>query len=353
MNFLGRDVISIRDFSKEELLFVLDKAKELDSKNNYGLLDGIVVASCFFEPSTRTRLSFESAANKLGARVIGFADPVMTSQKKGETLWDTIKMLEQYSDVIVMRHPVEGASRLAAEASRVPVINGGDGANQHPTQTLLDLYTIQKTKGTIEKLNIGMIGDLKYGRTVHSLAIALSHFNCKLFFISPPELKMPVHYLEDLDKKGIKYVETEKLDRHLPELDILYVTRIQKERFTNQQDYELLKGVYVLDKSIIANAKKDLKIMHPLPRVDEIKKDMDDTNAAVYFEQAGNGIWVRQALLALVLGKIPTGKYSERIGDLTTEKCANPKCITNVEEVTPRTVGTGAPKICYYCEKVF
>jgi len=283
----------------------------------------------------------------VGARVIGFADPVMTSQKKGESLWDTIKMLEQYADVIVMRHPLEGSARLAGQASRVPVINGGDGANQHPTQTILDLYTILKEKGTLEGLNVAMLGDLKYGRTVHSLTTALSLFGCKLFFIAPPELKMPQSYLDDLNKKGITYVETDNLAEVLPNLDVLYATRIQKERFESEAEYEKLKGVFVLNKESLVGAKHDLKIMHPLPRVDEIDKEVDDTKHAVYFEQAGNGIPTRQALLALVLGKIPTEVF-QGIQSLDTDlKCQNSKCITNAESVKPKL---NKDQKCYYCE---
>jgi aspartate carbamoyltransferase catalytic subunit len=267
-------------------------------------MKGKVMASLFFEPSTRTRLSFESAMTRLGGQVIGFSEPGNTSLKKGETLWDTIKMVEKYADVIVMRHPVEGAARLASEATCIPVINGGDGANQHPTQTLLDLYTIQKEKGRIDGLNIGFLGDLKYGRTVHSLAIALSHFRTNLYFIAPEALKMPDSYLEELDRKGVKYYEESDLLKYIGKLDVLYVTRIQKERFPDPLEYKKYAGIYKLDKSLIPHAKKSLRIMHPLPRVDEISPELDDTPHALYFEQAGNGIPVRQALLSLVLGKM-------------------------------------------------
>ncbi len=304
MNFENRDIISIRDFKRRELLHVLKTAKKIESKPNPSLLKGKVMASLFFEPSTRTRLSFESAMRRLGGEVVGFAEPGTTSLKKGETLWDTIKMAERYADVIVMRHPVEGAARLAAEAANVPIINGGDGANQHPTQTLLDLYTIQKAKGKIEKLNVGFLGDLKYGRTVHSLAIALSHFKTNMYFISPEALKMPDSYLEELASKGIKYHEEKDLLKVSKELDILYATRIQKERFPDPLEYKKYAGIYRLDRSIIPHIKPSLKVMHPLPRVDEIHPELDETSHALYFEQAGNGIPIRQALLALVLGRI-------------------------------------------------
>lgn len=304
MTFENRDIISIRDLSKNEILHVLKTAKKIERKPNPNLLKGEVMASLFFEPSTRTRLSFESAMRRLGGEVIGFAEPGTTSLKKGETLWDTIKMAERYADVIVMRHPVEGAARLAAEAAGVPIINGGDGANQHPTQTLLDLYTIQKAKGKIERLKIGFLGDLKYGRTVHSLAIALSHFNTALYFISPEALKMPDSYLEELDSKGIKYYEETDLLKVSKKLDILYATRIQKERFPDPLEYKKYAGVYKLNRSILPHIKPSLKIMHPLPRVDEIHPELDDTKHALYFEQAGNGVPVRQALLSLVLGRV-------------------------------------------------
>jgi aspartate carbamoyltransferase catalytic subunit len=304
MKFQNRDIISIKDFTKDEILHVLKTAKKLESKPEHSLMRGRVMASLFFEPSTRTRLSFESAMTRLGGEVIGFSEPGNTSLKKGETLWDTIKMAEKYADVIVMRHPVEGAARLASEASDVPIINGGDGANQHPTQTLLDLYTIQKTKGKIDGLNIGFLGDLKYGRTVHSLATALAHFNVTLYFISSEALKMPDSYLEELQRKKIKYHEEADLMKVIGKLDVLYATRIQKERFPDPLEYKKYAGVYKLDKSIIPHIKPSLKIMHPLPRVDEIHPELDDTPHALYFEQAGNGIPVRQALLALVTGRI-------------------------------------------------
>ncbi len=304
MTFENHDIISIRDFEKKEILHVLERAKKIERKPKPNLLRGKVMASLFFEPSTRTRLSFESAMRYLGGEVIGFAEPGTTSLKKGETLWDTIKMAEKYADVIVMRHPVEGAARLASEAAGVPVINGGDGANQHPTQTLLDLYTIQKAKGKISGLNVGFLGDLKYGRTVHSLAIALSHFKTNMYFISPGALKMPDSYLEDLESKGIKYYEEADLLKVSKKLDVLYATRIQKERFPDPLEYKKYAGVYKLNRSILPHIKPSLKIMHPLPRVDEIHPELDDTEHALYFEQAGNGIPVRQALLSLVLGRV-------------------------------------------------
>jgi aspartate carbamoyltransferase catalytic subunit len=303
MNFEGKDIISIRDFSKEDLLYILKIAKKME-KNRKKILDGKLMAALFFEPSTRTRLSFISAMEQLGGQVIGFAGTGSTSIKKGETLWDTVKMVEQYSDVIVIRNPVEGSARLAAEAASIPVINAGDGANQHPTQTLLDLYTIQKTKGKLDNLHIGFCGDLKYGRTVHSLAIAMSLFNAKMYFIAPDALQMPEEYLDDLKDKKVLFQKANKISDVIKNLDVLYMTRIQKERFPDPIEYQRLKGVYQIGLDVLTNAKKDLKIMHPLPRVDEIKPELDATPNAVYFQQAGNGIHVRKALLALVLGCI-------------------------------------------------
>jgi len=303
MTFNGRDIVSIRDFSKEDLLHVLEVAKEME-EDNPQLLAGKILTTLFFEPSTRTRLSFESAMCRLGGKVIGFSDEKVSSVKKGETIWDTAKMAEQYGDVIVIRSPIEGSARLAAEATSVPVINGGDGANQHPTQTLLDLYTIQKAKGKIDGLKVGFLGDLKYGRTVHSLAIALSHWKVELYFISPEALQMPDHYLKDLQEVGVTCHNTGDVFSVSNDLDVLYVTRIQQERFPDPMEYEKYKNAYRLDRSLLSHIKEDLTIMHPLPRVGEINPELDDTPHAIYFEQAGNGVTVRKALLALVLGKV-------------------------------------------------
>ena len=303
MDFKNKDVISINDFSKEELLHILKVARQMEQKPKGNLLKGKILATLFFEPSTRTRLSFTSAMEQLSGEVIGFSNANTTSIQKGESLWDTLKMTEQYADVIVIRHPLEGSARLAAEAASIPVINGGDGSNQHPTQTLLDLYTIQKVKGRLENLHIGFVGDLKCGRTVHSLVIALSHFNPTFYFIAPDELQIPENYLDELFRKKIKYFKTSDLNRFGKEIDILYVTRIQKERFPDPLEYEKFKGVYRIDNEFLQHAKKDMKIMHPLPRIDEIDKSVDSTQHAAYFEQAANGIPVRKALLALVLGK--------------------------------------------------
>ena len=304
MDFKNRDIISINDFSKEDLLYILKAVRQLEQKPKGNLLKGKILAALFFEPSTRTRLSFISSMEKLGGEVIGFSTANVTSIEKGESLWDTIKMTDQYADIIVIRHPLEGSARLAAEAASVPVMNAGDGSNQHPTQTLLDMYTIQKTKGKLDNLHVGFVGDLKYGRTVHSLAIALSHFNPTFYFIAPDALQMPENYLDELYQKKIKYYKTSDLNRFSKEIDVLYVTRIQKERFSDPLEYEKFKDVYRIDEQFLHNVKKDLKIMHPLPRVGEIDKSVDKTPHAAYFEQAANGIPVRKALLALVLGKI-------------------------------------------------
>lgn len=303
MTFKGRDIVSIRDFTKGDLLHVLKVSKEMEG-DKPELLAGKILATLFFEPSTRTRLSFESAMCRLGGKIIGFSDEKVSSVKKGETIWDTAKMAERYSDVIVIRTPIEGSARLAAEATSVPVINGGDGANQHPTQTLLDLYTIQKAKKNIDGLKIGFLGDLKYGRTVHSMAIALSYWKVDLYFIAPDALQMPDHYMKDLKEVGIKCYQTDDVFAVSENLDILYVTRIQQERFPDPMEYEKYKNAYRLDRSLLSHIKENLKIMHPLPRVGEISPELDETKHAIYFEQAGNGVTVRKALLALVLGKV-------------------------------------------------
>lgn len=298
------DVVSINDFSRKDIEFVLLKAKKMEStpvSKKSNTLKGKTVASLFFEPSTRTRLSFETAIQNLGGKVINVTEPGTSSLAKGESLTDSIKTVEGYSDLIVMRHPVEGSARRAAEVAKIPVLNGGDGANQHPTQTLLDLYTIKKAFGKIDGLSIGLVGDLKYGRTVHSLASALSLFkNIKLYLIAPDMLKMPSYIKEEIKAK-MQIKETSTLEKFLPKLDVLYDTRIQKERFSDQAEYEKVKSVYVITKELLdKHAKKNLKLMHPLPRVNEISPDVDSTSYALYFEQAANGIPVREALLAIL-----------------------------------------------------
>lgn len=298
------DIVSISDFSRKDIEFVLQQAKRMESlpvSKKCKLLLGKTVVSLFFEPSTRTRLSFETAIQNLGGKVVNVVEPGSSSLAKGESLTDSIKTVEGYSNMIVIRHPVEGSARRAAEVVKIPVINAGDGANQHPTQTLLDLYTIKKAFGKIDGLSIGLAGDLKYGRTVHSLAIALSLFKkINLFFISPDMLKMP-SYIKEQIKEKVQIKETSSLEKFLPKLDVLYDTRIQKERFADPAEYEKVKGVYVITKELLEkHAKKGLKLMHPLPRVNEISPDVDATEYALYFEQAANGIPVREALLAIL-----------------------------------------------------
>jgi aspartate carbamoyltransferase catalytic subunit len=284
-------------------MYLLEMAGEFEKHPNRKILDGKIVATLFFEPSTRTRLSFETAANRLGAKVIGFTDPKVTSSTKGETLKDTIMMVGNYADVIVMRHFLEGAACYAAEVSPVPVVNAGDGANQHPTQTMLDLYSIYKTQGTLENLDICLVGDLKYGRTVHSLLMAMRHFNPTFHFIAPDELAMPAVYKRYCEEYGIKYVEHQDFDADtISDADILYMTRVQKERFADLDEYERVKDRYLLKKDMLCKARPNMKILHPLPRVNEIEYSIDDTPYAYYFQQAQNGLYARQALICDVLG---------------------------------------------------
>ncbi len=298
----NKSLVSITDYSKDDYLKILDIAAEFEKNPSQHLLDGKIVATLFFEPSTRTRLSFESAINRLGGRVIGFSDANSSSVTKGETLKDTIKMVTGYVDLIVMRHPLEGAARYASEVASVPVINAGDGANQHPTQTLLDLYSIKKTQNTLENLNIFMIGDLKYGRTVHSLLMAMSNYNPTFFFISPDELKMPNEYKLFLEQHNIKYYEYRDFMPIIAEADIVYMTRVQKERFSDPIEYEKTKNAYVLNNSMLENTRENMKILHPLPRVNEISLDVDENPKAYYFTQAQNGVFVRQAIITSILG---------------------------------------------------
>ena len=300
----GRNLISITDFSKEEYIEVLDIAEDFEKNPKQRILSDKVVATLFFEPSTRTRLSFESAANQLGARIIGFSDPGGTSVQKGESLHDTIVMVSSYADLIVMRNPKEGSSRYASEVATVPLINAGDGANQHPTQCMLDLYSILKTQGTLDNLNIALVGDLKYGRTVHSLIGAMSRYpGIKFYLISPEELKLPSFVKEEYIKsKGIEYVQSTSLDDVIGDLDILYMTRVQRERFFNEEDYLRLKDSYILTPQKLSGAKETLSVMHPLPRVNEISVAVDDDPRACYFKQVLNGKYIRMALILKLLG---------------------------------------------------
>ena len=299
----NKSLVSINDLSREKILSLLETAGKFEENPNRRLLAGKVIGSLFFEPSTRTRLSFETAANRLGARVIGFSDAATSSASKGETLKDTIMMVSNYADLIVMRHHLEGAARYASEISPCPVINAGDGANQHPSQTMLDLYSIQKTQGTLENLHIHLVGDLKYGRTVHSLLFAMRHFNPTFHFISPEELHMPEEYRAFCRKNNIPFTETTEFNEStIASADIIYMTRVQRERFSDLMEYEKVKNCYRLTNSMLAGSKPNLRILHPLPRINEIAYDVDDNPKAYYFQQAQNGLYVREALICDVLG---------------------------------------------------
>lgn len=299
----SNSLVSISDISKEEILSLLEQARYFEENPNHKILDGKVVATLFFEPSTRTRLSFETAVNRLGGRVIGFSDASTTSSSKGETLKDTIKMVSNYVDLIIMRHYLEGAARYASEVTETPVINAGDGANQHPSQTMLDLYSIYKTQGTLENLTITMVGDLKYGRTVHSLLMAMQYFNPTFRFVACDELKMPVEYKDFCDKNGIKYTEHKDFSADvINSSDIIYMTRVQRERFTDIMEYERVKNLYTLHNAMLDGSRDNLRILHPLPRVNEIDYDVDDNPKAYYFQQAQNGLYARQAIICKALG---------------------------------------------------
>lgn len=296
-----KSLVSITDFDVEEYLKILEYAAKFEANSYRNLLNGRVIASLFFEPSTRTRLSFESAINRLGGRVIGFSDIETTSSTKGETLHDTIKIISNYCDLIVMRHPLEGAAKFASEVANIPIINAGDGANQHPTQTLLDMYSITKTQGTLQNLSIALIGDLKYGRTVHSLIMAMKYFNPTFHLVAPNELALPNEYKNILKENNIPFYEHTDMTSVLNEVDIVYMTRVQKERFSDLMEYEKTKNTYILKNDMLANTKKNMRILHPLPRVNEIQQDVDTNPKAYYFEQARNGVFTRQAIISYLL----------------------------------------------------
>ena len=298
----GQHLISIPDLSNEQLECLLDTALRLKREPHRNLLEGRLIGSCFFEPSTRTRLSFETAVQRLGGKVIGFSDGANTSAKKGETLADTARIISSYTDAIIIRHPKDGAARVLAEFSAVPVINAGDGTNQHPSQTLLDLVTIQETQGRLDKLVIAMAGDLKYGRTVHSLAQAMKRHQAEFIFVSPPSLAMPDYITEELDEAGCRYQILPSLEEAARHADILYMTRVQRERF-DEQEFAKIQGKFNLEAATLAQAKPNLRVLHPLPRVDEIHPSVDGTVYAYYFEQAKNGVFARMAMLSLVLNK--------------------------------------------------
>ncbi|HKM76885.1 MAG TPA: aspartate carbamoyltransferase [Candidatus Bathyarchaeia archaeon] len=303
MKFDGRDVVSIRDFSREEIDYVLDTTDVVEPMASVGArdLNGKIMGTLFFEPSTRTRLSFESAMYRFGGNCIGFAEPKIASVEKGENLADTIRVVENYADVLVIRHPLEGAARLAAEFSEIPVINAGTGAEEHPTQAMLDLYTIRKELGRLNGLSIALVGDLRYGRTVHSLAYALSLYDIKLRLVSPSLLRMKKEVLEEVSQR-VNVQESEDLSEIIPDVDVIYVTRIQKERFGSLEDYEKVRGFYRLTANDLSLAKKQMIVMHPLPRVDEIAYDVDASPHAKYFKQVWYGLLVRMSLIGLVLG---------------------------------------------------
>lgn len=303
-NFLGRDLISVNSLSKEEILGILNVAESFKREPRSKLLDSCVLASCFFEPSTRTRLSFESAMLRLGGQCLGFSDSTSTSSQKGESLTDSMRMIEAYADIAVIRHPLQGAAQAAADAINIPVVNAGDGSNQHPSQTLLDLYSMRETQGRLDELKIAMLGDLRYGRTVHSLAQALVHFNCRLYFIAPESLDMPQEICDYLRQRGVRFSFHNDVREVLPKLDILYMTRIQQERFS----HSVVGDIPRITADLLRDAPEHLRVLHPLPRVDEIARSVDTTPKAYYFQQAENGVYVRQALLALLLGKIEIGQ---------------------------------------------
>lgn len=302
-NFKNRDIISINDLNKEEILYILDLSRKFEKKADPNLLKGKIVATLFFEPSTRTHQSFSSAAQRLGAGVIGFDDIGATSIKKGESFEDTLRTMANLADLIVVRHPQPGSAQIAADTVTVPVINAGDGPNQHPTQTILDLYTIRKEVGKLDRITVAMMGDLKYGRTVHALSVALSHFKVKQIFISHSTLKMPEEFKKILDERGVAYEEFNRLPQNL-DADFLYQTRVQIERFKDLNEYRKVKDEFILDPSFKKYLDKGIKLMHPLPRVNEIDPKLDNHPNAIYFSQAKNGLYIREALLALILGKV-------------------------------------------------
>ena len=305
-------LVSIDDLSEQQILDLLETARFFEEHPNHKFLDGKVVATLFFEPSTRTRLSFETAVNRLGGRIIGFSDAATSSSSKGETLKDTIKMVSNYVDLIIMRHYLEGAARYATEVTETPVINAGDGANQHPSQTMLDLYSILKTQGTLHNLTITMVGDLKYGRTVHSLLMAMKYFNPTFRFVACEELRMPREYIEFCRRQGIAFEEHTDFSREvIDSTDILYMTRVQRERFSDIMEYERVKDLYSLHNDMLSTSRENLRVLHPLPRVNEISTDVDDNPKAYYYEQARNGLFARQALICRALGIDPRKAQSK------------------------------------------
>lgn len=302
----GKDLVCIDDLSHQQMLSLFDLAQKIKkAPHSYSnLLKNYLLASCFFEPSTRTKLSFEAAMKRLGGDVIGFSDSSNISTKKGESLSDTMRVIERYVDIATIRHPLEGSAQCAADVCKIPIINSGDGSNEHPTQTLLDLFTISECQGKLDNLNIALVGDLKNGRTVHSLSLASVHFGMRLFFISPQILEIPSSTCDQLKKRGVRYSFHRTIDEVIHKIDILYMTRIQRERFTFESDYEKVRNSYTLTTDQLIGAKENLKILHPLPRLNEIDRSIDDTPFAYYFQQSENGLYIRQALLLALMGKI-------------------------------------------------
>ena len=347
-----RHLIDLDDMRASELAAVLDFAGAIMSKPEYyyDSCHGRLLATLFYEPSTRTQMSFQAAMLKLGGRIIGFDNPSTTSVAKGESLKDTIRVVSNYADIITVRHPLEGAAKAAAMYSRVPIINAGDGGHLHPTQTLTDLFTLLKTKGTLKGLTVGFCGDLRNGRTVHSLIKALSKYKGNRFvLISTPTLSLPLYIREVLDRAGCAYTTCDNLAEALPELDVLYMTRIQKERFASEQEYEAQKGVFVLDAEKLKSAKYGLKVLHPLPRVDEIAIEVDDDPAAVYFDQTEYGMYVRMALILNMLDGVAK-RADPTIESNSTLRCDNPRCITGSEPYLPRLIARRGGSVCEYCE---
>ena len=350
-------LVTIADLTKEQILEILEQARDFEANPNRKTLDGMVVATLFFEPSTRTRLSFETAVNRLGGRVIGFSDANTSSSSKGETLKDTIKMVSNYVDLIIMRHFLEGAAVHASEVTETPIINAGDGAHQHPTQTMLDLYSMLKTQGTLENLTITLVGDLKYGRTVHSMLQAMRHFHPTFRFVAGNELRMPEEYLQFCRENNIPFTEHTEFSRDvIDSSDIIYMTRVQRERFADLDEYERVKDKYILNNAMLATARENLRILHPLPRVNESDQDVDDNPKAYYFEQARNGLYVRQALISRALGitpsNAPRAEKQQREVSEGEHKCSNPKCITNNQPVKTKFERLSDGQLaCHFCSQ--
>lgn len=349
-----KHLIDLNEFTTSEWTEIINLALDIekDPKKYYGVMQGRILATLFYEPSTRTQMSFQTAMLRLGGQVIGFDNPQNSSVAKGENLKDTVKVVSKYADIIAMRHPMEGAAKAAALNTDCPVINAGDGGHLHPTQTLTDLVTLAKYKGNIENLTVGFCGDLKYGRTVHSLLKALCCYKkMKFVFISTKELTIPSYLIDTLNSYGCEYEFIDSLSDAIPNLDVLYMTRVQKERFASEEEYERLKNVYILDREKLIGAKKDLAILHPLPRVDEITTDVDDDSRAVYFEQANLGVYARMALIMFILERAKTTTKLFNSTPTTIHKCTNPKCITQIEDYLPKHfTESGDLLICEYCD---